>query len=78
MPDGMSLAVGYLVGAAVACVATDAPALVRIGLALVWPLGPIAFVVTVVGLIVVAAIALPAFGLVLAMCGAAAWFFAGG
>ena len=78
MPDGVSLAAVYAVGVALACLASDAPALARLGLALVWPLGPIAFVVTIAGLIAVAAIAFPAFGLVVAMCGAAAWFLAGG
>jgi len=72
--DVLPLAVVYLAGVAVALFATDAPPAARIGLALAWPIGPIAFVVTVAGLIVVAAIAFPTFGLVLAALGAA-WFW---
>jgi len=74
MADALPLAVVYLAGVAVALCATDAPPAARIALALAWPLGPIAFLVTVAALIVVAAIAFPTFGLVLAILGAVAWF----
>ena len=50
---------------------------VRVGLALAWPLGPLAFVVTVTMLLAVAAIAFPAFGLMLALAGAIGWWTLG-
>lgn len=46
---------------------------VRIGLALLWPLGPLAFVVTLGVLLVSAMIAFPAFGAVVLATGAALW-----
>lgn len=65
----------YAVGVAIGLVATDGGPAARVGLALAWPLGPLAFVATIVGLIVVAAIAFPTFGLVLAAAAAAAFWF---
>jgi len=44
---GRSLLVGYLAGVVVALWRTDGKALDRATLAILWPLGPIAFVVTV-------------------------------
>jgi len=46
----------------------------RVGLALLWPLGPLAFLITVAGLLVVAAIAFPLVGVVLAAAIVAAWW----
>ena len=37
----------------------------RVGLALLWPLGPIAFVITITALVAAATIAFPVFGVVL-------------
>ena len=71
----MSLAVVYVAGVAVALCAADAPPAARIGLALAWPIGPVAFVLTIAGLIVVAAIAFPTFGFVCAAIGTVAWFW---
>ena len=45
---------------------TDASPAVRFGLAALWPLGPLAFVTTILLLILVATIAFPVFGAVLA------------
>jgi hypothetical protein len=70
----MWIALVYGVGVAIGLVATDGGPASRIGLALAWPLGPLAFLITVAGLIVVAAIAFPVFGLVLAAAGVAWWF----
>jgi len=56
----------YLVGVLVGLFATQGGAATRLGLALLWPLGPLAFAITVAGLLVVAAIAFPWFGLILA------------
>ena len=64
----------YVVGVLVALLAIDGGLAARIGLALAWPLGPLAFLATVAGLLVVAAIAFPFFGVVLAAAIAAAWW----
>ena len=64
----------YVVGVLVGVVATQGGIATRLGLALLWPLGPLAFVITVAGLLVVAAIAFPLFGVMLAAAIAAAWF----
>ncbi len=63
----------YLVGVAIGVLAVDGGPAARVGLALLWPLGPLAFIVTVAGLIAVAGIAFPAFGVALAAAIAAAW-----
>jgi hypothetical protein len=44
---GRTLLLVYLAGAVVAFVRTDGKALDRLTLALLWPIGPLAFVVTV-------------------------------
>jgi hypothetical protein len=49
----------YLAGLVVALVVVDAPALPRIGLALLWPLGPIAFAVTIAILLAASLLAFP-------------------
>ena len=64
----------YVMGVVVGLIATQGGVATRIGLALLWPLGPLAFVITVAGLLVVAAIAFPVFGLILAAAIGAAWF----
>jgi len=70
----MWMAEVYVVGVLVGLIATQGGVATRIGLALLWPLGPLAFVITVAGLLVVAAIAFPVFGLILAAAIGAAWF----
>jgi len=69
----MLMAIIYVVGAVIGLIATDGNFSTRLALSLLWPIGPLAFVVTVGGLLVVAAIAFPVVGFVLA--GAAAAFF---
>ena len=64
----------YLVGVVVGVVAVDGGPATRVGLALLWPLGPLAFIATVAGLLVVAGIAFPAFGVALATAVGAAWW----
>jgi len=64
----------YIVGAVIGLFATDGGPWTRIGLALAWPLGPLAFVFTVAGLIVAAAIAFPLFGILLAVVLGGAWW----
>ena len=70
----MWIAIVYVVGVMVGLLATDGGPATRLGLALAWPLGPVAFLATVAGLLVVAAIAFPIFGIGLAAALAAAWW----
>ena len=70
----MWITIVYVVGVVIGLVAIDGGPATRIGLALAWPLGPLAFLVTVAGLLVVAAIAFPVFGVALAAAIAAAWW----
>jgi hypothetical protein len=53
----------YIAGLIVGLVATDGRLGSRLALAVLWPLGPLAFVVTVTGLVGAAAIAFPPFGI---------------
>jgi hypothetical protein len=65
----------YLVGVVVGLIATQGGPATRLLLAVLWPLGPLAFLITVTGLLVVAAIAFPVFGVILAgSLAAAAWW----
>ena len=70
----MLMAEIYVVGVLVGLFATQGGAATRIGLALLWPLGPLAFVITVAGLLVAAAIAFPWFGLIVTAALAASWW----
>ena len=70
----MWIAIVYVVGVIIGLLLTDGGLAGRFGAALAWPLGPLAFLVTVAGLLVVAAIAFPVFGVVLAAASAAAWW----
>ena len=71
----MSIAMVYVSGVIIGLLATDGRPATRVLLALGWPLGPLAFLVTVTGLLVVAAIAFPALGIVLTAFAAAAWIW---
>jgi L-ascorbate metabolism protein UlaG (beta-lactamase superfamily) len=67
----------YLLGVLIGLVRIDAPPLARLGLALLWPVGPIAFVVTIAILLLASLIAFPIVGaIVLASALAAAAVFA--
>ena len=70
----MWIAIVYVVGVIVSLLATEGGPATRFGVALAWPLGPLAFLATVAGLLVVAAIAFPVFGIALAAALAAAWW----
>ena len=64
----------YVVGVVWGLVRIDARPLARVALALLWPLGPIAFTVTLTILFVASLIAFPLFGaIVLAATGALWW-----
>ena len=65
----------YMAGVLVGLLAAQGGLATRLALALLWPLGPLAFVITVAGLLVVAAIAFPVLGVVLAGVAAAGWWF---
>ena len=64
----------YIGGVLVGLLGTDARPAARIGLALLWPVGILAFVATIAVLIVAAGIAFPVFGVVAAVVGTAAWW----
>ena len=64
----------YLAGVVVGLVATRGSVATRIGLALLWPLGPLAFVLVSAGLLLVAGIVFPAFGVVLAAVVGGVWW----
>ena len=64
----------YVVGVLLGLVATQGGVATRLGLALLWPLGPLAFIITVAGLLAVAALAFPVFGVMLAAGLAAGWW----
>jgi hypothetical protein len=70
----MSLAGIYVLGVIVGLLATQGGIATRLLLALLWPLGPLAFLITSAGLLIVAAIAFPIFGVILAGVVAAAWW----
>jgi hypothetical protein len=55
----------YVAGVTWGLFKIDARPGVRIGLAVLWPLGPLTFLVTLAVLVAAAAIAFPAFGLLL-------------
>ncbi len=68
----------YIGGVCVGLFLSDAPPATRLALALLWPVGPVAFLVTISVLIVAGAIAFPLFGACLAAAIAAAWWFVRG
>ena len=63
----------YAVGVVIGLVATDARPLARMCLALLWPVGVLAFVVTIGGLLAVSTVLFPLFGISLAVVALAAW-----
>jgi hypothetical protein len=69
---GFALAI-YAVGVAVGLLLTDARPLARTSIALLWPLGIVTFVVTIVTLMTAAMLVFPVFGVVVLAAAAAAW-----
>ena len=65
----------YALGVIAGLVLGDARPLTRLGLAVAWPIGPLAFVVVVSGLLVAALYVFPLFGAVVALGIAAGWWF---
>ncbi len=75
---GEQVALGvYLAGAAVGLVRTDAGWGTRVLLAALWPVGPLAFMLTVTALVAVGMIAFPPFGAALIATAGAAWYLLG-
>jgi hypothetical protein len=64
----------YVLGVIVGLIFTDASPLTRLGLALAWPIAPLAFVLVVSLLVVAALYIFPVFGAVVAVGAAAAWW----
>lgn len=67
----------YVVGVVVGLIATDARPLTRVGLALSWPLGLLAFIVTVGGLLAVSTVLFPAFGVAVLAAALLGWMLTG-
>jgi hypothetical protein len=63
----------YVAGVVWGLLAIDARVGVRMGLAVLWPLGPIAFVVTLTVLLAASVIAFPMFGLAVAALAGLVW-----
>ena len=64
----------YVAGVAWGLSTIDARPAARVGLALLWPLGPLAFVITITILIGASLIAYPVFGAAVLLGAAAVWW----
>ena len=65
----------YALGVIAGLLCVDGSMPTKVGLAIVWPLGLLAFIITIAALVGVAAIAFPMFGIALVGVLAAAWYF---
>jgi hypothetical protein len=63
----------YAIGVAVGLVLTDARPVARVVIALSWPLGAVAFMLTIATLVVAAMLVFPLFGVAVLVAAAAAW-----
>ena len=63
----------YLAGVALALVLTDAHPILRVVLAVLWPIGPVAFAATVALLLAASLIAFPVVGFLAGAAGALWW-----
>ena len=73
----MKLALSYIAGVLVGLWRVDGPWPTKLTLALLWPLGPLAFVVIVAILLAASLVAFPAVGAVVAASAVAAWWMLG-
>ncbi len=64
----------YIAGVVWGLLGIDARPAARVGLALLWPLGPLAFAVTIAVLLVASLVAYPAFGAAVLLTAAVAWW----
>jgi hypothetical protein len=69
---GFVLAI-YAIGVAIGLALTDARPLARASIALLWPLGIVTFVVTIVTLLAAAMLVFPVFGVVVLAAAVTAW-----
>ena len=65
----------YVAGVLWGLLKTDAPVPQRLALALLWPLGPLAFVVTVTMLLIALPVAFPTVGIPLWLAAASMWWW---
>ncbi len=65
----------YVAGVVWGLLVIDAKPAAKIALAMLWPLGPIAFVVTITLLLGASLIAFPAFGIAVLILAGAVWLF---
>ncbi len=63
----------YVAGVVIGLLRVDGSVTTKVGVALIWPLGLLAFVVTIATLVAVAAIVFPMFGLTLVATLVATW-----
>jgi hypothetical protein len=70
----MAISVVYGLGCLVTWLRADAPPASRLALALLWPLGPLAGLVTLSALTVAAMIAFPIFGAIAVAATAGGWW----
>jgi hypothetical protein len=64
----------YVAGVLWGLLVTDARPVARVGLALLWPIGPLAFVVTVTMLVIALPVAFPKVGIPLWLAAASMWW----
>jgi len=67
----------YAVGVVIGLVTTDARPLARMCLALLWPVGVLAFVVTIAGLLAVSTVLFPVFGVGVLAAALLGWMLKG-
>jgi hypothetical protein len=65
----------YVAGVVWGLLVIDARPPTKIALAILWPLGPIAFAVTITVLLAASLIAFPMFGIAVLLVAAATWLF---
>ena len=63
----------YVLGVVVGLLRVDGSLMTKVGVALVWPVGLLVFVLTIMMLVAVAAVAFPMFGIALVGAIVAAW-----
>jgi hypothetical protein len=73
MTSAELVALFYLIGVVVGLWRVDGSAMTKVAVAIAWPLGLLAFIVTIALLVSVAAIAFPLFGVALVVLLIAAW-----
>ena len=64
----------YVAGVVWGLLGIDARPAARVGLALLWPLGPLAFAITIAVLLVASLVAYPAFGAAVLLTAAMVWW----